>query len=237
MTVQQFGKDSNLSAALADDIVAEALRLDVDGINIDFENLGEVNRDKFTQFMDKLAQKCKGHGLVLSVDVTKHAAGSSWSLCYDRKALGNICDYVVLMAYDQYPAGSSVAGPVASHPWTRDAVDKLLAEVPAGKIILGIPFYNRNWSIEGVTYFQEDSVRVTGDAVAIRTEPSTAGGADTVITRVNSNAILKYIGTVEGRISTGLQFGYQVDLGISTAISPGVGLNLFRLARCWVKER
>jgi spore germination protein YaaH len=212
MTVQQFGKDSNMSNALIQDLIAEALRLDVDGINIDFENLGLENRDSFTAFMDKLAVETAKHGLALSVDVTKHAAGSSWSVCYDREALGRICDYVILMAYDQYPAGSSVPGPVASHPWTRDAVNRLLEEVPARKTILGVPFYNRVWIQERVAA-DRDYVRATGSAVAVRTEPTTAGGSATVIRRVDGSVLLAYVETVTGENINGNPNWHKVDLG------------------------
>lgn len=212
MTVQQFGKDSNMSNALIQDLIAEALRLDVDGINIDFENLGLENRDSFTAFMDKLAVETAKHGLALSVDVTKHAAGSSWSVCYDREALGRICDYVILMAYDQYPAGSSVPGPVASHPWTRDAVNRLLEEVPARKTILGVPFYNRVWIQERVVA-DRDYVRATGSAVAVRTEPTTAGGSATVIRRVDGSVLLAYVETVTGENINGNPNWHKVDLG------------------------
>lgn len=212
MTVQQFGQDSNLSDGLISDLIAEAQRLDVDGINIDFENLGLDNRDLFTAFMDKLEAETDKFGLALSVDVTKHAAASSWSVCYDRAALGRICDYVILMAYDQYSASSPVAGPVASHPWTRGAVDLLLAEVPAEKIILGVPFYNRVWVFEIMTA-DCDLVRATGSAVAVRTEPTTAGGSATVIRRVDSSVLLVYVDTVIGENILGNANWHKVDLG------------------------
>lgn len=212
MTVQQFGRGSNLSNALATDIIAEARRLDVDGINIDFENMGLENRDKFTAFMTGLANKAKAQDFVLSVDVTRYAAGSSWSLCYDRTALGRICDYVILMAYDQTPAGSSTPGPVAGHPWTRSAVDSLLTEVAPQKALLGIPFYNRFW-VTDRTVTERDCVRPTGSAVAIRTEPTTVGGEGTVIKRVNSSAVLIYLATVKGENILGNSNWYKVDMG------------------------
>jgi len=212
MTVQQFGKDSNLSDELIYDLIAEAQRLDVDGINIDFENLGLENRDLFTEFMDKLAAETSKLGLALSVDVTKHAAASSWSVCYDRAALGIICDYVILMAYDQNSASSSVPGPVASLPWTRDAVNRLLAEVPPKKIILGVPFFNRVWIQERITA-DRDYVRATDSAVAVRTEPTTAGGAATVIRRVDSSVLLVYVETVVGEDILGNPNWHKVDLG------------------------
>ena len=33
---------------------------------------------------------------------------------YNRKALGEVCDYVIIMGYDEHYAGSEEAGSVAS---------------------------------------------------------------------------------------------------------------------------
>ncbi len=88
----------------------------------------------------------KETGAVLSVDVTKYSSmGGTWSLCYDRAAIARYADYVALMAYDQNGVGSSNAGSVADMPWVEEAIKRTLKEVPAEKLILGVPFYARLW--------------------------------------------------------------------------------------------
>jgi spore germination protein YaaH len=49
------------------------------------------------------------------------------------------------MAYDEFYAGSEVAGPVASLGFVQEAVDNILTMVPKEKVIIAIPFYTRLW--------------------------------------------------------------------------------------------
>lgn len=116
-----------------------------DGINVDFENMYPEDSDNFVQLLRELVPPAHEQGLVVSVDVTPHSLSPTWSLCYDRKSIAQVADYVILMAYDQYGAGSPTPGPVASLPWTESAITRALEEVPAQRLILGIPFYTRIW--------------------------------------------------------------------------------------------
>ncbi|USB35132.1 glycosyl hydrolase [Paenibacillus sp. YPG26] len=122
----------------------------LDGINIDFENVYTKDGDNVTQFVRELMPLAKEQGLVISIDVTPKSNSEMWSVFLDRKALSQMVDYMMLMAYDEHWAASPVAGSVASLPWTRTAVNRLLEEdeVPAGKLILSVPLYTRVWSEE-----------------------------------------------------------------------------------------
>ena len=122
------------------------LKYDLDGINLDFENMYQSDRDKYTQFVKEMAEMCHSVGAILSVDVTKYEPTSStYSMCYDRTAIAKYADYVALMAYDQNGTWSTTAGSVADLEWTEKAVIKTLEEVPNEKLLLGIPFYARIW--------------------------------------------------------------------------------------------
>ncbi|WP_433946944.1 glycosyl hydrolase family 18 protein [Paenibacillus sp. SN-8-1] len=122
----------------------------LDGINIDFENVYTKDGDNVTQFVRELMPLAKEQGLVISIDVTPKSNSEMWSLFLDRKALGEMVDYMMLMAYDEHWAASPVAGSVASLPWTRASVERLLTEdeVPPDKLILSVPLYTRVWSEE-----------------------------------------------------------------------------------------
>ena len=54
-------------------------------------------------------------------------------------------DYVIIMGYDEHYYGSEKAGSVASLPWVEQGIVDTLKEVPAEKVINGIPFYTRLW--------------------------------------------------------------------------------------------
>lgn len=126
-------------------LLAFASIYNLDGINIDFENVYYEDRDLLTQFMRELTPVAHQEGLTISIDVTMISTSPTWSMCYDRPALADIVDYVMLMGYDEHYAASPVAGSVASLPWVERGLQKVLEEIPAHKLILGIPFYTRIW--------------------------------------------------------------------------------------------
>lgn len=128
-----------------DQLLIYAELYDLDGINIDFENVYLQDGPLFVQFVRELVPLAHQQGLVVSVDVTVKGGSPNYSLFYDREALGEIADYVILMTYDEHWAGSSEAGSVASLPWVEKGVLGLLEEVPREKLILGVPFYTRLW--------------------------------------------------------------------------------------------
>ena len=118
-----------------------------DGYNFDFENIHYKDKAQLTKFVDFLAKGLRTYNLHTSIDVTGYSNSENWSLVYDRKAYADAVDYVVLMAYDETWASSNIAGPVASYPWVRKHTEQMLSEVPASKLVLGIQFYMREWSV------------------------------------------------------------------------------------------
>ncbi|MDI3269957.1 MAG: glycosyl hydrolase family 18 protein [Bacillota bacterium] len=129
-------------------LLAQAQALQLDGINVDFENVYMTDKDLFTQFIRELAPLFRRAGLVLSVDVTFPGGSPNWSLFYDRQALGEAADFIMVMAYDQTPGNASLPGPTAGLPWVERGLEATLQEVPAEKLLLGLPFYTRLWREE-----------------------------------------------------------------------------------------
>ena len=127
---------------LSNTLVEAALKYKLNGINIDFEKISSDTGIHFIQFLRELSVKCRNNGIVLSVD---NYVPMPYTAYYDREEQGKIVDYVITMAYDEYHAGSEVAGPVASIGFVKDAVKNTLAEVPKEKTIIAIPFYTRLW--------------------------------------------------------------------------------------------
>jgi spore germination protein YaaH len=163
LTAQMLANPASREKAV-NTLVQYAKDYKLDGINVDFENMYTKDRDLFTLFVKELYQKTKQMGIVLSVDVTVIARNSNWSECYDRKALAQVSDYVALMAYDQYWAGSPVSGSVAQLKWAEDNLKKVLLEVPKEKLLLGMPFYTRVWQEQ---YDANNKLVVTSKAVSM----------------------------------------------------------------------
>ncbi|MCX7781675.1 MAG: glycosyl hydrolase family 18 protein [Negativicutes bacterium] len=124
-------------------LYADLYRLD--GINIDFENIYDYDKDKFSAFVEKLAKTLRQRNLVVSIDLTVPSGAPNWSQCYDRSRLGAAVDYVMVMTYDEHWRKSPVSGSVASLPWVEKGIANTLALIPNEKILLGLPFYTREW--------------------------------------------------------------------------------------------
>ena len=120
----------------------------LDGINIDFEDINLKDKDALTQFVRELSPLLREKGLVVSMDITPVSTNENWSLCYDRKVLGETVDYIMLMAYDQHWAGSPKAGSVAQLSWVEDSIERTLDFIPKEKLLLGLPYYTRVWITE-----------------------------------------------------------------------------------------
>lgn len=119
-----------------------------DGVNIDFEFLGQDDRDNFTRFLQELKISL-GDDKQLSVALFACTKPQSWLAGYDYAAIGAIADRVVIMAYD-YSYKTSSAGPVAPLWWVQEVVSYLKTIIPTEKILLGLPTYGYDWG-EGVT--------------------------------------------------------------------------------------
>ena len=135
---------------LIEEIVNKCIQYGLDGINIDFENMKKEDIDLFSRFIIELEPRLKEIGVVLSVDVTAPDGADTWSLCFDRTVLGDVADYLIFMAYDQYGASSEQAGTTAGYNWIELNLKKFLEtyEVESEKLILAVPFYARLWTID-----------------------------------------------------------------------------------------
>ena len=127
---------------LISNLIATAQEYNLDGINIDFENISLDAGEPFIQFIRELSVPCRRYGIVLSVD---NYVPMDHTDHYDRAEQGVMADYVIIMGYDEHYAGSDEAGSVASINFVEKGIENTVAEVPAEKVINGIPFYTRIW--------------------------------------------------------------------------------------------
>ena len=128
---------------LINNVLEVALKYKFEGINLDFENMYKKDRDEFSQFVREFSATLRRNGIISSVDVNVPDGSDTWSLCYDHKPISDACDYMILMAYDQYGIGQD--GPVASISWVENNIKKLLERenIESSKFILGVPFYSK----------------------------------------------------------------------------------------------
>ena len=149
--VSDFSSDMDTSLVLAStaarrncigNLVSEAERLGLDGINLDFEYMEAPDGAAYYQFVREMSIACRKSGLVFSVDL---ACPYEWNSYIDRKEVGTVADYLINMGYDEHYVGSE-AGSVASLAFEERAVRELIKMgIPERKIISGVPFYTRIW--------------------------------------------------------------------------------------------
>jgi spore germination protein YaaH len=132
------------------------------GIQFDFENIPDEDRDRYSQLVHHAAKEFHRAHLKLSVAVVPPFAPppmvsplappptTGWitnphSAAYDYHRLAEEAFFVSLMTYDEY-ASPEQPGPVAGEPWVEACLLKTLESVSAKKLLLGIPLYYRAWS-------------------------------------------------------------------------------------------
>ena len=123
-------------------VIAEAIKTGVDGINLDFELVSSACGEHYIQFVRELSVKCRQNGLVFSVD---NYVPQPYNAHYDLQEQGVVADYVMIMGYDEHTEGAYEAGSVASIGYLENGISDALQGVPAEKLVAGVPFFTRLW--------------------------------------------------------------------------------------------
>ena len=152
---------------MVDYLTGEAVRLGLEGINLDFEYIREEAGYSYVQFVRELSIGCRKNGLVFSIDVP---VPMEFNRYFNRKELGTVADYVIIMGYDEHYAGSEEAGSVASLSFEENGIIGTLEDVPADKIISGVPFYTRIWYTADNG---DGTFSVTSEAIGMNTVDNT----------------------------------------------------------------
>lgn len=128
--------------ALVNNLIATAIKLDLDGINVDFESVGKDAKDGYIEFIRELSLKCKNNNIILSVD---NYVPTEFTAHYNRAEQAKYADYIIIMGYDEHYVGGPEAGSTASKSFVKDGIENTLKVVPKEQTVLGMPFYCRLW--------------------------------------------------------------------------------------------
>ncbi|RHW36743.1 LysM peptidoglycan-binding domain-containing protein [Lysinibacillus yapensis] len=123
---------------------------DYKGIVVDFESIKNEDRDSLNLFAKELAAKLHPVGMELMMAVPPKEGDRipDYSAAYDYETLGKYVDRLFLMTYNwHWPGGPS--GPIAPINKIRDTLDYAVSVVPRSKLMLGIPQYAYDWTING----------------------------------------------------------------------------------------
>lgn len=141
--------NSKIQDQLISDLIQTLKKNQLQGVNIDFEEMNESSDEYLNAFQKKLYFALKQNNLLVSIDVMPD--NSDYNLNY----LKDYTDYFIVMAYDQYN-DSSIAGPISSQKWIEKQMDVVAKNVPSSKIILGLGGYGRQWITDGNGTHTED---------------------------------------------------------------------------------
>ncbi|AEI41433.1 glycosyl hydrolase family 18 protein [Paenibacillus mucilaginosus] len=163
-----FLASAEARAKFIDALVSRAVKLGVDGLNIDFESVSGSDRAAFTKFMEELTAKAHEQKLTISVDLPRGSAKWNAKTAFDHEKLAGIVDYVITMTYDQHWKGSTEPGSVAGLPWIEEGIREFLAYgIPRDKLIIGIPFYVREWKIDAAGKLESNRALLMKDLPAL----------------------------------------------------------------------
>lgn len=118
------------------------------GIDLDYENLYDDDRDNFSGFVESLAQAF--HGAGLKVGIAVHAkvdepGGPGGGRAQDYGRLAAACDRLQLMGYD-YHWSLGEPGPIAPPDWGGRVLDHAVGACGgAEKLEWGVPGYGLDW--------------------------------------------------------------------------------------------
>lgn len=138
-----MAKRSTVAAQLANWV----LQYGLDGLDVDIENLTEVDKANFTDFI-RILRALLPKNAILTIAAAPNPKGwtTGWQGMYDYKKLGEYADHILLMTYDEHFDGDDIAGPVGSFGFCEKSIIEALKYIPKSKLLLGMPFYGRYWA-------------------------------------------------------------------------------------------
>lgn len=129
------------------DVVTAIYDYNLDGVNVDLENLDAKDKDALTNFMKLLREAMPADKTVsIAVAANPEKLTTTWLAAYDYGALAEYVDYMVVMTYDEHCYGGA-EGPVAGIEFVEKSIQVVLEEVSRDKVVMGIPLYGRFWQV------------------------------------------------------------------------------------------
>jgi len=115
---------------------------DYDGLQIDFENVGQRDAEPYFTFLKELRAGLGNKMFTVALAARSRKIPDD---VYDYDKILPVVDRILVMAYDEHWSGSA-AGSIASLAWCKRVADYSLKVIGKEKLIMGLPFYGRAWA-------------------------------------------------------------------------------------------
>ncbi|AYD40140.1 LysM peptidoglycan-binding domain-containing protein [Clostridium fermenticellae] len=147
--VSRILNNENLQETLINNIIDLIRKKSYFGVIVDFERIPPADRQKYNDFLRRLAQKLHPLGYIIATALapkTYDVLEGAWHGAHDYKAHGEIVDFVIIMTYEW---GWSGGPPMAVAPIdeVRKVINYAVSVIPPYKIMIGIPLYGYDWTL------------------------------------------------------------------------------------------
>ena len=158
--------DEAAQSALLENITAVLREKNYYGLNINFEYIYPFDRDSYSQFVARAAERMHALGYPVSTALAPKESAEQGGLLYtahDYEAHGRYADRVVLMTYEW---GYTYGSPQAISPVNRirRVLDYAVTVMPTGKILMGFSNYAYDWLLP---WRQGQAARILSNAAAV----------------------------------------------------------------------
>lgn len=176
-----FFGSSTAQQTLIDNLISLINNRGAKGVNIDFESVPSSQKANLTNFMIDLCTQMHSQipGSIVSIDLYS----VDWGAVFDIPALQPYVDLFMIMGYDYYYSGSSEAGPNSplysltssyNYNLSKSITYYLSQGLPSSKLVMGIPYYGRDWATSGSTV--PSSTTASGQTRTYKTVMDNASG-------------------------------------------------------------
>ena len=142
-------RSETLQRTLAEAALQKMQEKGYQGLDVDFEYLGQELAEAYAQFLTLLHERLAPYGLPLIAALAPKTSADQPGTLYeghDYAAVASACDAVLLMTYEWgYTYGPPMA--VAPIGAVRRVVEFALTQMEPGKILLGFPNYAYDWTL------------------------------------------------------------------------------------------